>query len=330
MSSRKIKFSVIICLTRIGPQFFNYLAKFALQEYRNFEIILVTEKDSKLPKFSLAVRIVRPRQKPISLGEKRDLGLRAARGEYCAFIDDDAYPHPKWLANALKVFKTSSKIAVVGGPNVTPPDDTFWEKVGGHIYESYLTSGELQYRFVSKKRRFVGELPGVNLIIRKDVLKKIGGFDSRLYSGDDSKVCSAITSLGYKVCYDPKVIVYHHRRAFPSGHLKQVRSMGKHRGFFVKAYPKTLAPLYFLPTALTLGLFGGLVASMFYPQIRMLYGLSFLAFFFLGYFFSVKTAGYFKSIFVSIGIILTHIIYGISFVRGMTLTHIERQDEVKR
>lgn len=330
MSKRKIKFSVIICLTRIGPQFFNYLAKFALMELKDFEIILVTEKDAKLPKFSLEVRVVRPKQKPISLGEKRDLGLKAAKGERCAFIDDDAYPNSKWLTNALEVFNSSPKIAVVGGPNVTPPDDTFWEKVGGHIYESYLTSGELQYRFIPKKRRFVGELPGVNLIIRKDVLKKIGGFDSRLYSGDDSKVCSAITSLGYKVCYDPKVIVYHHRRAFPLGHLKQIRSMGKHRGFFVKAYPQTLAPLYFLPTILTLGLLGGLVASIFSFQIRVIYIFSFIVFFLLGYFSSVKYAGYFKSIFVSIGIMLTHIIYGISFIRGMTLKHIERQDEAKK
>lgn len=325
------KFSVIICLYVVDERFFKDLEKFSRLKYKNFEIILVCEKNTQLEPINKSIKIVKSKKDKISLGEKRDLGIRASSGEFCAFIDDDAYPDAGWLANALKIFNSDKKgkIGALGGPNLTPPDDSFFAQVGGYIYESYLTSGEIQYRFLPRSRREVDELQGVNLIIRKEVLKKVGGFNSRLYSGDDSKVCSAIRAAGYKVIYHPKVAVYHHRRPFPVAHLKQVRNMGKHRGFFVKAYPQTLAPLYFLPSFLTLGFFGGLFGSLFSKEVRIIFLSFFLIVFGVGFLSVYKRAGFLKSFFTSLGIILTHITYGISFLKGLTLESIERKEVPK-
>lgn len=323
------KFSIIICLYIVNKRFFDDLKKYLALKYKNFEIILVTEKKMKLVKSSLPpdlpIRIVVSPKEKISLGEKRDIGIRAAKGEIVAFIDDDAYPDPNWLTNALKVFESNKEITAVGGPNITAPDDPFWAKIGGYIYESYCTSGGAQFRFLPKERRFVAELQGVNLIIRKDILKKIGGFASRLYSGDDSKVCATIRAAGKKVLYDPKVVVYHHRRPFPFAHLRQVKTIGTHRGFFVKAYPQTLTPIYFLPTILTLGFITGLALSLFFENIRIIFIILFIFFYLLGFLSVLRRAGALRSIIVAMGIILTHLIYGIFFIYGLTLKEIERE-----
>lgn len=325
MALNKPIFSVIICLFIPNQRFYSDLKRYR-DLSKNFELILVTEKGQNI-NTDFTVKIVRSRKNKISLGEKRDLGFRAASGKYCAFIDDDAYPDQSWLSNALEIFNSDQKIGAVGGPNVTPLEDSFWQKIGGYIYESYLTSGEAQYRFLPKKRKFVAELQGVNLIIKKDVLQKLGGFKSKLYSGDDSKVCSNIRSLGYKIVYDPHVVVYHHRRAFPLAHLRQIKNMGTHRGFFVKAYPKTLSPIYFLPSILTLGFLIGTIMSIYLRDSRIIFLIVFLFFFILGMLSVIKKAGLIKSFFVSIGIILTHITYGIFFIKGFFLQSIERQDE---
>jgi glycosyltransferase involved in cell wall biosynthesis len=309
-------FSIIICLHKICDRFYKDLKKFKFLKYPNYEIIIIPNKGSHVDIQITGVRIVIPKRKNISLGEKRNIGWQNAKGKYCAYIDDDAYPRRDWLLNAYKIFLSNNRIGAVGGPNLTPPEDPYWAKIGGHILESYVTSGAQQVRYVPLKRAETTELQGVNMIIPKLLLKKLGGFQSMLYSGDDSTICSDIRSHGYKIISDPKVIVYHHRRAFPQQHLNQISSMGKHRGFFVKAYPDTLAPLYFVPLILTFGLVTWSVACYFVPILRMPFLSIFLLFYGLGYLSSLR-AGYINAAIVSVGIILTHMTYGLSFLIGM-------------
>jgi glycosyltransferase involved in cell wall biosynthesis len=310
--------SIIICLHKICDRFYQDLQKFKLLQYSNYEIILVLNYGVSLDRKIPGVRIVIPKTKNISLGEKRDIGWKEARGKYCAYIDDDAYPRKDWLINAYKLFQSDGKIGAVGGPNLTPPDDSYWSKIGGYIFESYVASGGQQGRFLPLKRSANLELQGVNMIISKHILVKLNGFKSKLFSGDDSKICSDIRKLGYSVVSDPDIIVYHHRRIFPSQHLKQISTMGRHRGFFVKAHKETLSLIYFVPLILTVGLGLGLICMIIFPILRIPFLLILLFFYFLGFLSSLR-AGFFNAFIVSIGIILTHIFYGISFFNGMLL-----------
>lgn len=326
MSEKMPTVSIIICLYRVGERFFEDLKKFSRLNFTDYEIILATEAETtitpeQLP--DLPIRIVKAEGK-ISLGEKRDLGIRAARGHYCAFIDDDAYPDASWLREALAIFQKNEKVGAVGGPNITAPDDPYVAQLGGLIYESYLTSGAAQFRFIPQPRRIVAELQGVNLIIRRSILEQLGGFRSKLSSGDDTKVCRDIRQFGYQVLYDPKVKVFHHRRPFPLPHLKQIRSMGTHRGFFVKAYPETLAPIYFLPAILAILFLGGLVLSLFSLVMAGLFALGLAVAIVAGALSVIKRTTPGTALLVGLGIILTHIVYGLFFLYGLTLKTVER------
>lgn len=68
------KFSVIICLHIINERFYRDLRKFSRLNYPNYEIIVVLNKNAKISKTSIPVRIVRPLKSSISLGEKKGLG----------------------------------------------------------------------------------------------------------------------------------------------------------------------------------------------------------------------------------------------------------------
>lgn len=320
-----LKISVIIPLYVICDRFFSDFKKFDLVKYPNFEVLVVCDKQVNLPKLSkVKTKLIITGLKNSGPAEKRDLGLKQAEGEICAFIDDDAYPDPDWLKSAIKEFDDLS-IAAVAGPGLTPSEDDYWEQLTGLVYSSFFCGGFAQYRFVKGKRMFVTDYPAYNLLVRTDILKKVGGYGSYFYGGEDTFLCLKLIKAGYKILYDPMVIIYHHRRPLFFGYLKQIANIGKHRGYFAKKFPETSRQLeYFIPSLLVAGFFFMLLASFFNFTIFLIFMSMLLFFLFLGFSSVVTKGGVVKSFFVSIAIILTHLTYGSFFIKGLLIKNLSR------
>lgn len=308
------------------PRFIADLKKYDKLKYQNYEILVVTDKAVLPPIPGQRVRgLVMNSNHPTTGTEKRDFALPFVKGEICAFIDDDAYPDQHWITYAIPWF-SYEKIVAVGGPGLTPLEDSFWQKVGGNTIESYLCSGSLQFRFYPGLEQFVKDQPGYNLLIKTSVLRKVGGWGTTFYGGEDTVLCIKLLKFG-KILHDPNIVVYHHRRSFPLAHLKQIASVGFHRGYFFKRYPKTSRSiLYLLPTILTVGFIVGIVLAILYSQIFALPFIFLLAFLILIGMLSVYVhkVGIAISIMAGFSIILTHLTYGTFFVRGLFTSHLDK------
>ena len=208
-------------------------------DYQDFEIIILPDEPLNqpfIPKSSTSIKVIPTGA--ISPADKRDIALKYAKGEILGFIDDDAYPRKDWLSNALKDFNDDN-VAAVGGPAVTPLDDSLRQKASGAVYSSLAVSGNFIYRYLPKKRREVDDYPSCNFIVRKSVMQELGGFDTKFWPGEDTKLCLDITKkLKKKIIYDPEVFVWHHRRKLFIPHLKQIINYAQHRGYFVKKYAR--------------------------------------------------------------------------------------------
>lgn len=321
---KKPHISIIIPLYVIGERFFEDLKKFKKLNYSNFEIIIVSDKKISLPLINKKIKLILTHKKKTGPAEKRDLAIEMAKGEICAFIDDDAYPDRNWLKNAIMELK-DPRIDAVGGPGLTPPEDSFWKQVTGLVYSSFFCGGFAQYRFVKGRKRFVVDYPAYNLFVRTDILKKVGGYGSYFYGGEDTFLCLKLIKAGYKILYSPNVVVYHHRRPLFFGYLKQIANVGKHRGYFAKRFPETSAYFwYFIPTTLAIGFIFLLLISLFNYQAIVIF-LSLLSFFFILAWSSVVYKGpILNSFFAASGVILTHIFYGLSFIRGLTIKKLDK------
>lgn len=253
----------------------------------------------------------------VSPADKRDIALRYAKGEIIAFIDDDAYPAKDWLKNALEAFKDEN-VAAVGGPAVTAPQDNLRQKASGIIYASFLVSGKFTYRYTAKKRRDVDDYPSCNFLVRKSIMRELGGFNTNFWPGEDTKLCLDITKrLGKKIIYDPKVLVYHHRRPVFLAHLKQVANYALHRGYFVKKYPETsLKLVYFIPALFLSALIVGMIFSLISLPIRIIYSLCLSLYLLLLFIASLKE-GFRLLTAVFFGVMLTHFTYGFYFLKGL-------------
>jgi glycosyltransferase involved in cell wall biosynthesis len=88
----------------------------------------------------------------------RNLGMRQARGEIVAHLDDDCRPVPEWLEEGVRGF--GEGVAVVGGPLMPKPEQPV------PFFGLTVALDE-----------DVGAYPTANLFLRRDVGLAAGGFD---------------------------------------------------------------------------------------------------------------------------------------------------------
>lgn len=330
------RISIIIPLHTCSERFLRDFSRFRNIEYPDFEILVVADKPAfdrtanpkaaeleRLEKPGL-VRILHTGKELTGPAEKRDIAIGEATGEICAFIDDDAYPRPDWLRSTVKFFD-NPEVGAVGGPGITPPEDSLLAQASGAVYASALGSGSTLHRFVPRKAREVDDFPAYNLFVRIDVLKEVGGFSSTFYGGEDTKLCLEIVKSGKKILYRPEVVVFHHRRSLFFDHMKQIANVGVHRGYFAKMYPDTSRRIfYFLPSIVVMILFFGLILSAFSSIMAAILFLGLAGYFAIALVSVMPTSRLSVALLGAAGIMMSHFVYGCAFIRGLTLKHLDR------
>ena len=303
------KVSIIIPCKKID-EFTERCIKECLKlEYDNYEIIVLPD-DKESKKYNWRVKIIPTgKQKP---AYKRNKGMEVGKGYFFAFIDSDAYPKKDWLKNSIKYFE-NKKIGIVGGPNLTPPEANFAEKISGHVLSNFLVSGDASIRYKISRNQFTRELPSCNYIVRKETAPK---FDDKYLTAEDSKFCFDVQAKELKVFYAKDVIFFHHRRDSLKKHLKQMFIYGRDIAWLSKSEFSLRKLYYGLLSLGILGFFGMLILSPFSKIIAtILISLMVIYLGFMGISSLKKNFGFSLWIFlISIG---THLEYGIGWLYGM-------------
>jgi GT2 family glycosyltransferase len=240
-------FVTVITCTYHTDNFQNLLdvvASLLNQTYRKLEIIVVIDGNDELYQRVAAtypnepnIRVVASTDS-VGVSGARDLGLRAARGEILAFIDDDAVADKEWIEGLVNTYKKHNALAV--GGKVLPiwlsgkpdylPEELYW--LVGLTYEGYDKGGATEVR----------NALGCNMSFKKEVFERVGGFSqgfgfamkgTSYVQGEEPELALRMEALmGKRVIYNPELIVYHKvqerktrpgvlfRRAFYQGYSK--------------------------------------------------------------------------------------------------------------
>lgn len=170
-------------------------------------------QSTKIPEQKIDIRYVY--EAVLGLSRARNTGWRNAKGEYVAYLDDDAIASNDWLEKILDFFKTvDPKPGCIGG-KVEP----IWE-VPRPAWLSDKLLGQLtildwgpEPLFLDDEQWFVG----ANMAFPKVLLKEIGGFQvklgrigNKLLSMEEILLRKEIEEKGYRCFYHPEVSVKHH------------------------------------------------------------------------------------------------------------------------
>ena len=288
-------FSIIIPVKSENSFLIETRQKLLLQSYKNYELLVITDKISNNPCV------------------KRNYGAKIAKGDYLCFLDDDSYPDKNWLSNIKIQIKIHPNYASFCGPALTPPDDNIWQQASGQVWSSILGSGGAgTYRNNISKPRFVNDYPTVNLIVKKTIFDKIGGFNIKYWPGEDTIFCLNLINNHENIFYHPSIIVYHHRREIFRQHLAQTNRYAMHRGHFARIFPKNslkvgyLIPSIFLIYLITLPFHHIYIPIYLYVFLLL---LTLLNIFF-------KSKNILLALLSVFAIFITHITYGFLFIKG--------------
>lgn len=318
------RFSIIIPVKAINDYVRETVPYIQRLDGPEWELFIITneEEPSEWPDDGRIRMICSGRVGP---ADKRDMGAKLAGGEILVFLDDDSYPERNLLEVAQRHFADPEVIAV-GGPGITPPSDSFWQRVSGAVFLSRFTGGAPERYVPVGEVREVDDWPSVNLMVRKDVFLAVGGFDSKYWPGEDTKLCLKLKRTGKRILYAPDMVVWHHRRVGLGTHAKQVGAYGLHRGYFARHYPETSFRLkYFMPSFFSAFVLSSTLAPLM-PQVLtplimlgwLLYGVALLVGAFQMLRFERPLAVLAATL---IYVPVTHFYYGLKFISGYLRRH---------
>lgn len=224
--------TITVCLcTHARPDYVrDCLAGLARQssEAGLFEILLVDSGslgDTPIRLAGLVASIpnasmIRVDQPGVSLA--RNAGAAAAKGEYIAYIDDDAIPTPDWVARVKAGIADSSGIPAVLGGRILPlweaPLPGWWPRSLRGVLSIIETEGRGAYGDASLPRNLSPY--GANMIVHVPTLRSVGGFragvgrdGTSLISDEDVQLAWRLQRAGYAIRFDSRVVVHHQIQA---------------------------------------------------------------------------------------------------------------------
>jgi succinoglycan biosynthesis protein ExoA len=270
------------------------------------------------PLEKLEIIVARGRQPSI----QRNVGLKAAVGQLIYFLDDDSVPGPENLRSAVRHF-VRTEVQMVGGPNVCPADAPNLEKIFALVLGSWLAFGPSRARYTPVGDTRVTsekELILCNLVARREALLELGGFNEALYPNEENALMDELQKRGGELMYDPELVVARRPRSSLKAFAKMLGTYGRGRAEQFRLHPTFGSALNFVPPLFVVYLFCVVTALLAAPKlgIVLLIPLACYAFAVLAQAaILVRKGGLGRSLAAIPLIVLSHMMYGLGFWRGL-------------
>jgi GT2 family glycosyltransferase len=174
-------FCVVICTRNRPLHLARTLSALDRQTTAGFSITVVDQSDAPAPELERreatdpSFRVIRDGGQGLS--RARNLGWRSVSSVWVAFVDDDCLPEPDWaerLREALNAHPEASVVSGHVGESEPPPGD-YVPVAHAHVYEERVHRG----RWTRPHQIGIG----VSMVVRRDMITSLGGWDERLGAG---------------------------------------------------------------------------------------------------------------------------------------------------
>lgn len=241
------------------------------QTYQNYEVVLVDNASAddsiswtrqQFPRVKLVLN-----KTNLGFAQACNQGVSKATGKYLAFLNYDTVVDKDWLTYLVEAAQESSDIGACM-PKLLLYDkkQSLINSAGGMIHYLGLgwagSYGQVDNgRFNQKKE--IAFASGAAMLVKKDVIAKIGAFDEDFYMYcEDTDLSWRMRLAGYRVLFVPKSLVWH-KYNFSKGKRKYYLIERNRLSMFLTNYKWRTIALLALPaitfefSMMIYALFGG-------------------------------------------------------------------------
>jgi GT2 family glycosyltransferase len=234
----------------------------AAQTFANFEVVVVDQNgdDRLLPHIErakcLGIAVRHLKLTPPNLAAARNVGIDAASGEWIGFPDDDCWYDPELLGHVAARFVRSDRPTGVV---------VRWVEQAEQPMQAAKLTWERSAAFRDVP------VSSITLFCRRELFRKIGGFDSRLGvgqwfgAGEETDFVLRALRSGALFTYEPAAEVHHAVSSDKPDTTPQARRAIRHRARGTGAlYAKHRLPLWVIAR--------GLAAPVLRPLLKGSFG----------------------------------------------------------
>lgn len=206
-------------------------------DYKNYEIIIVDDSEKGVIKessFPQAIRVINSFGKGPSYA--RNLAAKNTDAEFLAFTDSDCIVDKNWLKELLSGFKQRPDAVACGGIQKLPQDASEFER---KIFLFMKKAGFITDYMRRVKKKDIVEVnhnASCNVMYRRNIFLKEGGFLEGLWPGEDVELDYRLKRKGYKIIFNPEAVVYHYRPKDIKSFSQMMFRYGWSQGFLVRKY----------------------------------------------------------------------------------------------
>jgi hypothetical protein len=188
-------------------------------DYPNFEVIFVdnasTDGSVEFVRSNFGqnsnLRIMR-NDRNFGFAEGNNIGVRAAKGNYVVFLNNDTEVDHMWLKELVTVMESDKKIGAAQSKLLLFDRKTI-DSTGDFINfygRGWMRGHGEQDRGQYNKVDEIFSARGAAMIVKKQILEEVDYFDPAFFMVcEDVDLSWRIRLCGYKVMFVPKSIVYH-------------------------------------------------------------------------------------------------------------------------
>jgi len=267
------KVSIVLPMYNSEKDVAEVLAELDRQSYRDREMILVDDGSTdgtrkvatELTSGRNDVTVVETNHGGAS--HARNAGVGKARGEIVFFAESDCVYDPMYLQRAVDSLDSDPKagaVCLTGAPLITRSTlATQCIDIENKVQHQLLNQGKIK--------------PFYAWVYRKEVLMELGGFDEKLFQGEDKDLFSRVKRAGYTVAWVPGINWWHRRDQTTPQLAKKWFTRGRTRVLFsikhrrILDILKTVAPFWVTVLGVVLLIWSPLLGALVLLFVALLF-----------------------------------------------------------